>query len=271
MAKAKAKLKVKLKAQRSPRAGLHPHQGMVPLDTATSALSGLGFDRVETVMGSTYLDNSTVIIIPTRGEINWRVVQAWQGLVAPMNQKRAVFFAAGHEVGQAYNSVLAQVLADPNLSQWKYVLTLEDDNLPCPDAHIRLLESIEWGKYDAVSGIYFTKGDLNMPMAYGDPEEFARTGVLDFRPRDVREALTKGTIMEVNGIACGCSLYRMELFRQIAAPWFVTAADWVEGVGTKVFTQDLAFCERAKKAGKRLAVDLRVKVGHLDVLSGTVF
>ena len=240
-------------------------------DLVDQMKSGLGYERVELIQGSTYKDSSTVIIAPTRGMIPYRVVQAWQSLIAPMNQKRAWLFATGHEVGRAYDDMLKFVLADPNLSKWKYVLTLEDDNLPPPDAHIRLLECIEWGKFDAVSGIYFTKGDINMPMAYGDPAEYKRTGVLDFKPRDIRAALANGNVMPVNGIAMGCSLYRMDLFKEIAAPWFVTVADIVEGKGVQCFTQDLWFAERACRAGKTMAVDMRVKVGHLDVNTGTVY
>ena len=150
-------------------------------------------------------------------------------------------------------------------------MTLEDDNLPPPDAHLRLLESMDFGNYDGVSGLYFTKGEVNMPMAYGNPDEYARTGVLDFRPRDVREAITAGQIMPVNGIAMGCALWKMSLFREIPAPWYVTVNDVVPGKGMVAMTQDLHFCERARRAGKRFAVDMRVKVGHLDPASGTIF
>jgi hypothetical protein len=234
-------------------------------------LAGLGFERVDVLHGSTFQDCSTVVVCPTRGTIPYKVVGAWQNLIAPMNQKRAVFFAVGHEVGKAYDALLHTILGEANLSKWKYVMTLEDDNLPPPDAQIRLLESIALG-FDAVSGIYFTKGDINMPMAYGDADEFRRTGVLDFRPRDVRDALKNGHVMEVNGIAMGCALWRMELFRELAAPWFVTVNDLVpEKGGAQCFTQDLYFCERARRAGKRFAVDFRVKVGHLDIESGQVY
>jgi hypothetical protein len=233
--------------------------------------AGLGFERVEHIAGSTYQDSSTVIIVPTRGTIPDIVVQKWLSLISPMNQKRAWMFASGHEVGKAYNAMIEMILKHPELSTWKYVLTLEDDNLPPPDAHVRLLESIEFGNYDAVSALYFTKGEVNMPMAYGDPAEYARTGVLDFRPRDTREAIAAGQVMPVNGIAMGCALWRMSLFREIAPPWYVTMADVVPGKGIVGFTQDLNFCSTAVKAGKRFATDCRVKVGHLDVNSGTIF
>lgn len=246
---------------------------MLPVSEVVTAMQspGLGFERVELIPGSTYQDNSTIVIVPTRGVINHRVVTAWMHMMTPMNQKRAFLFCAGDEVGRAYDRTIKQILADPELSKWKYILTLEDDNLIPQDAHIRLLESIEFGKFDAVSGIYFTKGDCNMPMAYGDPLEYLQTGVLDFKPRDVREGLKNGYIMPVNGIAMGCALWRMDLFRELPEPWFVTVSDVVPEKGPQMFTQDLWFCQNAKKAGKRFAVDLRVRVGHLDIGTGVVY
>lgn len=248
-------------------------KGIVGITDAVARVesAGLGFERVEHIVGSTYKDSSTVIVIPSRGMIPERVVQSWLALLAPMNQKRAILFASGHEVGEAYNAMIANILANPELSKWKYVMTLEDDNIPPADAHIRLLETIEWGKYDAVSGLYFTKGDYNMPMAYGNPDEYKRTGVLEFKPRDVRSALAAGQIMPVCGIAMGCGLWRMDLFREIPPPWFVTVSDVIEGKGAQCFTQDLHACQKWIQMGKRFAVDMRVKVGHLDVASGIVF
>lgn len=242
---------------------------MVPLDQISAQFKG--FERLQAQHGSSYKDASTIVIVPTRGMINYRVIQTWQSMISPMNQKKAFIFLAGDEVGEAYNRMIRGILADPELSKWKYILTLEDDNLIPADAHIRLLESIEAGPFDAVGGLYFTKGDVNMPMAYGDPTEFARTGQLDFRPRDIRKALELGAIMEVNGIAMGCSLYRLSLFKDIPAPWFVTVGDVLPETGPQVMTQDLFFCRNARKVGKRFAVDMRVRVGHLDINSGIVY
>jgi len=256
-----------------------------PLSKVLKQMSspGLGFERVEHIPGSTYRDSSTVIVIPTRskyrdldgneieGLIPSQVVSAWQGLISPMNQKRAILFASGHEVGKAYDAMIKMILDHPELKHWKYILTLEDDNIPPQDAHIRLLESMEWGGYDAVSALYFTKGEINMPMAYGDPAEYTRTGLLDFRPRDVKEALAAGQVMPVNGIACGTALWKMSLFRDITPPWYVTLNDLIPGKGVVGMTQDLRFCAEARRAGKTFAVDLRVKTGHLDVASGIIY
>jgi len=244
---------------------------MIDISEAAQKMEGLGYDRIEMIHGSTYRDCSTVVVIPTRGMVDIRVVQSWQGIIGPMNQKKAILYARGHEVGVAYDTMIQNILDNPELSKWKYVLTLEDDNIIPQDAHIRLLESIEAGPFDAVGGIYFTKGDINMPMAYGDPAEFARGMPLDFRPRNIVEALQRGNVVEVNGLAMGCTLYRMDLFRRFASPWFVTVSDVVPNKGPASFTQDLWFCERAKRKGARFAVDCRVRVGHLDTATGVVY
>lgn len=235
--------------------------------------SGAGFERVLLMHGSSFAPARTVVLVPTRGMIHHRVVTALQGLMAPPNQARAMLFCAGDEVGHAYNKMIEHILKDPVLSTWEYVLTIEDDNLVPPDAHIRLIETITETRADAVSGIYFTKGDFNMPMAYGDPAAFDAGGPLEFKPRgvdEVRHALLTGRTMPVNGIAMGCALWRMDLFKQIAAPWFVTVSD-VFPDGAKLYTQDLYFCEKARRAGKRFEVDFRVRVGHLDINTGEVY
>lgn len=242
----------------------------VSLGEAKKSLAGLGYERIEHVARTSYTDNSMIILIPSREpKLHTVFVQALQGLAAHMNQKRAMVFISGAEVGKAYDEQVAAILAHPELSKWKYILTIEDDTIPPPDAALRLVESIELGPFDAVGGLYFLKGEYNMPQAYGDPAEFARTGVLDFRPRNIVSALQHGEIMEVNGIAMGCSLYRMSMFRDIPAPWFVTRQDPTQGEGCG--TQDLVFCSKARRAGKRFAVDMRVRCAHVDYATMTYY
>jgi len=232
---------------------------------------GLGFERVSTIAGNTYRDQSTIVIMPTREPlIHFRVAAALWGMIAPMNQKRHLMICHGDEVGIAYDKMVRSILDHPDLGKWKYIMTVESDNLVPPDAQKRLLETIEAGAYDAVSGLYFTKGDFNMPMAYGDPQRFETTGELEFTPRNVTEALRCGQVMPVNGIAMGCALWRMDLFREMPQPWFVTVDDILDNKPMG-FTQDLWFCKEARRKGRRFAVDCRVKVGHMDLNTGEVY
>jgi len=233
----------------------------------------IGFERVMTLTGDTYRDSSMVVIMPSRTKaIHHLVVNAaCQGMNYHMNQKHVFMFCIGDEVGHAYNRMIQTILADPVLSTWKYVMTVESDNLPPPDAPIRLVESLEAGKFDAVSGIYFTKGPINMPMAYGDPKRYRETGELEFQPRDIRHCLEAGQVMEVNGIAMGCAVWRMDLFREVPQPWFVSLQEFNDGNPSGAMTQDLWFCRRARQMGKRFAVDHRVRVGHLDLETDEVY
>jgi len=147
-------------------------------------------------------------------------------------------------------------LSDPELSKWKYILTLEEDNLPPPDGLLKLYENIE--QYDVIGGLYWTKGEGGQPMIYGDinDKEF------NFRPQP-----PINDIQECNGLGMGFTLFKTDIFRdeRLEKPWFKTLQEWDSEKGARGYTQDLYFFEKIKKLGYKVACDTRVKVGHYDV------
>jgi hypothetical protein len=207
----------------------------------------------------TYRDLSTICVVPTRGKIAARVVERWMGLMAPMNQKFIRLFIEKMEVGAAYNAAIDLILNHPDLSQWPYVLTLEEDNIPPVDGLLRLYESID--DYAAVGGLYWTKGEEGQPMIYGAPH-----GMLNFVP----QVPQVDTVQECNGLGMGFTLFRTDLFRSMEPPWFETIQEVTPG-GMRAYTQDLHFFERVRKAGNRVACDTRVKVGHYDADTGMIW
>lgn len=220
----------------------------------------------ELVKSSTYRDRSCVMIVPSRGNgVPVRVVQSWLNLMAPMNQKFMRIFVENMEVGEAYNTAIQMVLDNPELSKWKYILTLEEDNLVSPDALLKLLDSIEENDVDAVGALYWTKGEGGKPMCYGDPNQMPKN-FIPFLP-----APDKAT--PCNGLGMGATLFKIDMFRDPALPkpWFKTLQEYVPGQGVRAFTQDLYFFENAGKVGKRFACDGRVCVGHLDIQSGVLW
>lgn len=250
-----------------------PTGDMMTLDRFKEEAEGLGFARVESLPGATFRPAHVAIVCPLRSPmIHNRVAQAIQNIQQAPNQGRGIWFPHGHEVGHAYNETLKAILADPNVGKWPYLMTVEDDQLPPPNAFILLAQALEATGFDAVSGTYFTKGDYGVPQTWGDANEYRQTGVLNFRPVDPLPALRQGaTVLEVNGIGMGCAVWRMGLFREMPPPWFVTTCEWSPEKGGGSSTQDLHFCANAKRAGKRFGVDLRVKVGHMDIASGIVY
>jgi len=211
--------------------------------------------------GQTYKDLSTVVIIPTRGMVHMKVLMSWRGLIQPMNQKVFWLPVIGMEVGEAYNWAVEQVLANPELSKWKYILTLEEDNMPPPDGLMRLYEGIE--KFDVVGGLYWTKGVEGQPMIYGNP------GVM---PKNfIPQMPTQDALQEANGLGMGFNLFKMSMFKKIQKPWFKTLQHYEPGVGTRMYTQDLYFYENAAKSGFKFACDTRVKVGHFDAQNDMIW
>jgi hypothetical protein len=204
----------------------------------------------------TYQDLSTIIICPTRGLISAKVVQSWLGLMKPMNQKvLGPIFAIGMEVGEAYNQLIKMILDNPELSKWKYVLTIEEDNMPPPDGLLKLYENMD--KFDVIGGLYWTKGEGGQPMIYGNPKVIPK----NFIPQlPISESL-----QECNGLGMGFNLFKLEMFRKVPQPWFKTMQEFTPGKGAKVCTQDLYFFENAGKMGYKFACDTRIKVGHYSV------
>lgn len=215
--------------------------------------------------GESYKDRSTIIVCPTRGSIPSRVVSSWLGLARPMNQPvfGPVFFQ-GFEVGDAYEQALAWILATKELERFRYLLTVEEDNILPPDGLLRLFESLDRG-FDAVGALYFTKGIEGQPMCYGPP---------DVAPRNFAPFLPQpDSVQPCNGLGMGMTLFRLAMFRsgKIERPFFKTQQDLVPGRGMACYTQDLFFFERAGQWGHRFACDARVKVGHLDPISDEVW
>ena len=215
--------------------------------------------RDRLIKGSTYKDLSTIIIVPTRGVIPAKVVQNWMSLMTPMNQKVIRIFMIGMEVGDAYNSAIEFIINNPDLSKWKYILTLEDDNMPAPDGLLKLYEAINTPPgYDVVSGLYWTKGESGQPMLYGNPNEIP----LNFIP----QVPQTDTMQRCNGLGMGFNLFKIDIFKdpKLQRPFFKTLQEHKPGVGTKVYTQDLRFYEDAGRLGYRFACATSVKVGHYD-------
>jgi hypothetical protein len=220
--------------------------------------SNLIESRDRLINGGTYQDLSTICIVPalSKGGIHPKIVQNWWSLITPMNQKFIRFFVIDMEVGQAYSTAIEQILSNPDLSQWKYILTLETDNMPPPDGLMKLYEDMK--EYDAVGGLYWTKGEGGQPMIYGNPNIMP----LNFVP----QLPQINTLQRCNGLGMGFTLFKLDIFKdpRLTKPYFKTMQEYREGSGVKLMTQDLYFFENLAKLGYKVACDTRVKVGHYD-------
>lgn len=210
-----------------------------------------------------YEDQSTIIICPTRGVFPTRVVQSWMKLMKPMNQNSAgPIFAECMKVDKAYEALIEYILNNEYLNKFKYILTIEEDNLPPSDGLLKLLETIGKGEYDVVSGLYWGKGENGFPMIFGNPDTPG-----DYRPQKPMV----GTVQQANGLGMGFNLFKLEMFRNIPKPWFKTVQEKNENGEDRAQTQDIYFYDKAGKLGYKFACDTRVLVGHYDSKTDIVY
>lgn len=203
-----------------------------------------------------YKDLSCIMLIPCFGQVPTKCVASWMNLFTPPNGKFYRMWCLGMEVGEAFSQSIENILAHPELSKYKYLITLEHDNVPPPDGIVKLLSRMEDNpEFACIGGLYWTKGDGGVPQIWGDVKD----PIENYRPQLPRA----GELVECWGTGMGFNVWRLSMFKdeRLPRPLFRTKANIQEGVGT----QDLAFWGNARKLGYRCAIDCDVLVGHYDL------
>lgn len=206
--------------------------------------------------GGSWKKQRVVVILPSAPLLPARVSMSHWSLMFPPNQGVHRMLAMGMEVGDAYSSTIAEVIANPMLSEWEYILTIESDNMPPGDGLIRLIQAMEkHPEYACIGGLYWCKGEGGCPHIWGDPKD----PQINYRP----QVPVPGQLVECVGTSMGFNLWRMSLFKdtRLRRPWFKTL-NGSEGQG--VGTQDLYAWNDFRNHGYRCAVDCSVLVGHYD-------
>jgi len=224
------------------------------LETGGANNKDLDTTKARLMKNGSWKNQRIIVIVPSGDYIPAKVYLSHLSLAYPPNNGVVRILAQGMEVGQAYSNAIENILADPNLSQWEYVLTIEHDNCPPGDGVIRLIEQMEaHPEYACIGGLYFTKGAGGVAQIWGDPKD----PVLNFRPQLPDP---NGGLVECCGTGQGFNLFRLSMFKdpKLRKPWFKTQT--VGGVST----QDLHFWSDARKHGYRCAIDCSIKVGHWD-------
>jgi hypothetical protein len=218
--------------------------------SGTHNIGSKGAERIK--KSNIFRDLSTVWVTPTKDHAldDQVVFQSWMSLAKAPNAKFAQWCIANAEVADAYNAAVDVILHDK--TPWKYLLTVETDNLPPVDGLLKLYESVD--KYDVVGGLYWMKGDNGTPHIYGNPDEPGT-----WAPQVPLE----DTVQPCNMLAMGFTLFNMDLFRKLPGPWFKTSGP---EDGVNQYTQDGWFFKRLfdNKIPYKAACDTRVKVGHID-------
>ena len=197
----------------------------------------------------------------------------YKRLMKPMNVPFLEMLIIGYEVGDAYTKAIEQILVNPQLADFKYILTVEYDNivpyLPNTLGPLQLLYKDMDKGFDVVGGLYWTKGSPSLPLLYGDPKEKRGAPAGYFK---VRNDWKPDELVECNGMGMGFTLFKMDIFKdkRIKKPWFRSVSEHTVK-GPAQYTQDLYFFEKIRNLNYRVAVDTRIKVGHMDLHTGVIY
>jgi hypothetical protein len=145
-----------------------------------------------------------------------------------------------------FNAEEADERARNLLAAVTHIFFMDDDMTFPQDALMRLLAH----DVPIVSGHYVKRFPPFWPVAMRYVGPTGYTSLIDFCPG----------LQEVDVVGGGCLLIKREVFETIPYPWFEYVSEEHKGVQT---TEDVPFCEKAKKAGFPILLDFDVQCGHL--------
>ena len=128
-----------------------------------------------------------------------------------------------------------------------HLMFLDTDMTFPPDTLQRLIAHDK----DIVSGLYFERYAPYRPMLRQRFED--GYSLVNYPPAG---------LVECDALGAGCILIRMEVFQKLAKPCFEYRLS-TSGIKETFLTEDIVFCERARKAGFKIFCDTSIRCGHL--------
>jgi hypothetical protein len=193
-----------------------------------------------------------IVLLPTRGRPTVETLTALGHLdglpsvVIPIPRKTVI---------DARNQLAATALKVPKVSPYAselgwYALWVDDDAFWRPGTVMRMLQSLVLApNVDVLAGWFGGRSAFAGPKCYREDGTWPRPG----QPGDCED----GDVVEVHSFGFHFVMHRLALLEELGDNPFT-----VDGSGEP--GEDLAFCARARAAGKRLWVHTGAQVAHVD-------
>jgi hypothetical protein len=169
-----------------------------------------------------------------------------EGLEFPNGVEIKIFNSYGRSIADNYNNIVEEALKD----NATYLVTVEDDTFPQKDAIIKLLDTLKENPKSAV-GAWYPKREASLQGVH-----------IVLKDGERSQLKPDNRVHEVFTLSMGCSIYPVEMFKEIPFPWFKTTAH---------LSQDSFFSQLAREAGYKLLVDTSVRAKHVDRNTGTAY
>lgn len=216
-------------------------------------------EDIKYVTGGSYCNLNTLIVIPTRGMVHYKVIISWKALLMPLSSNISNLFLESMEIGEARNTAIEEF---KKMSNIEYIVFLDDDVIVPENALIRLYRSMIVNNYDILAAMYYMKSPIKVPVGFK-----YNNGVLT--NINIDEQL-KNEPLDVDVVGMGCTLIRKSAFDKLSFPYFKTVEN-LEGIKTTNSTEDVYFCNKAKESGLKIGIHPGIRCGHIDVKSGIIY
>lgn len=155
-------------------------------------------------------------------------------------------FVRGYDCARARNIIAKRAMDEG----FDHVLMIDSDIVIPEDALLCMLEY----PAEVVLGCYPHKNTKNHEV------ELFKLGQPDFVTRFTYDELPVDfPRMSVKGGGMGCALIQTDVFKKLKFPWF----NYKIYNSGSVLSEDLYFCNEARKAGMKVQGDMRVRCGHM--------
>ena len=140
---------------------------------------------------------------------------------------------------------------------------IDDDIVAPPDALVKLAAALDADPDAALAGALYYSRDGARPMVV-DGWDSTDTTSAAIPP------YTGGAVTAVGGVGFGCVMLRVDALRALEQPYFAVHAH-VDPVHRTVrqCDEDYLFCERVRRAGRRVLLHAGVRALHYDRMTQT--
>jgi hypothetical protein len=129
----------------------------------------------------------------------------------------------GMEVGHGRNQAVQFIMNMPKEERPKWLFFLGDDMIPPWDGLVKLYETAEYEKWDALTGMYFWKGEPPTPLIWRD-DHIGR--LIPGKHFNV------GEVIDVDLTGLDFTLIRTSLLEKMESPWFESVVQLYRVDGT---------------------------------------
>lgn len=150
-----------------------------------------------------------------------------------------------------------------NATDYDYVLWIDSDIMFGTQSVLQLLRHFQDNnQLEVVSGWYSMSDAQNTTMMRKwDDDYFLKNGSYQFTSIQEMEGF-KESLVECEYVGMGFMMIKRQAFQKLKYPWFYEPLQEIGDTIRDMCSEDVAFCKKLVRAGVKIWVDPKCRVGH---------